>query len=57
MFGDLFDVIVTAPGHADILKTYPVVIAAGKVSLSEEWGQALRGMLMAAGRWSRARHA
>ena len=49
MFGDLFDVIVTAPGHADILKTYPVVIAAGEVPLSEEWGKALRAYVEGGG--------
>jgi len=42
MFGDIFDVIVTAPKHAGILATYPVVIAAGEISLTEEWGRALR---------------
>jgi hypothetical protein len=42
IFGDIFDVIVTAPNHTDIAKTYPVLIAAGDVPLSLEWGQALK---------------
>ncbi|HWE01336.1 MAG TPA: hypothetical protein VG326_02925 [Tepidisphaeraceae bacterium] len=41
IFGDIFDVIVTSPGHTDIAKTYPVLIAAGDVPLTAEWGQAL----------------
>ncbi|HZK79413.1 MAG TPA: hypothetical protein VFC46_00055, partial [Humisphaera sp.] len=42
IFGDIFDVIVTAPKHTDIAKAYPVLIAAGDVPLSVEWGQALK---------------
>ncbi len=42
VFGDIFDVIVTSPKRTSILSTYPVVIAAGEVSISEEWGAALR---------------
>lgn len=42
IFGDIFDVIVNAPKRADILATYPVVIAAGEVELTAEWGRALR---------------
>ncbi|HEV8605030.1 MAG TPA: hypothetical protein VGQ99_06670 [Tepidisphaeraceae bacterium] len=41
IFGDIFDVIVTAKGRAGILAAYPVVILAGEVTLSEEWGKAL----------------
>ncbi|HWB03305.1 MAG TPA: hypothetical protein VG796_09795 [Verrucomicrobiales bacterium] len=41
IFGDIFDVIVTAPGHAAILPSYRVVIMAGEVTLSAEWGRAL----------------
>jgi hypothetical protein len=41
IFGDIFDVIVTAKGRTGILSTYPVVILAGEVTLSEEWGKAL----------------
>lgn len=41
VFGDIFDVIVAAPAHARIAKTYPVLIAAGEVPLSDEWGRAL----------------
>ncbi len=42
IFGDLFDVIVTAPGRTGILNAYPVVIAAGEVTLDGEWAEALR---------------
>ncbi|HZT43210.1 MAG TPA: hypothetical protein VFA07_13655 [Chthonomonadaceae bacterium] len=42
IFGDIFDVLVTAPGHAEIVSSYPVIIAAGEIALSEEWGRALR---------------
>ena len=49
IFGDIFDVIVTAPKHADILKTYPVVIAAGDVPLTAEWGTALNDYMEAGG--------
>ncbi len=42
VFGDMFDVIVNAPKHTEIAQTYPVLIAAGEVSVSEEWGRALR---------------
>ena len=41
IFGDVFDVIVTAPKRTQILATYPVVIAAGEVPLTTEWGKAL----------------
>ena len=41
IFGDLFDVIVNAPKRTAILATYPVVIAAGEVTLTTEWGKAL----------------
>lgn len=42
--GDVFDVLVAsgAPGATDILKTYRAVIVSGEVSLSAEWGAALR---------------
>ena len=42
IFGDIFDVIVTAPKRTEILATYPVVIAAGEIFLTVEWGQTLR---------------
>ncbi len=42
IFGDLFDVIVTAPGRTAILDSYPVVIAAGEIVLDKEWSAALR---------------
>jgi len=41
MFGDIFDVIVNAPGRTAILSSYPVVIVAGEVPISAEWGKAL----------------
>jgi hypothetical protein len=49
VFGDIFDVIVTAPGKTQTLSTYPVVIAAGEVPISEEWGNALAGYVEAGG--------
>lgn len=42
VFGDIFDVIVTAPKRAAILPTYPVVICAGEINITAEWGRALR---------------
>jgi hypothetical protein len=42
VFGDVFDVIVNAPKRTAILHTYPVVIAAGELDLTPEWGRALR---------------
>jgi hypothetical protein len=41
LFGDLFDVLTTAPGRTSILGDYSVVIAAGEVRISDEWGRAL----------------
>jgi hypothetical protein len=41
VFGDVFDVLVTAPKRTSILDHYPVVILNGEVNLSEEWGQKL----------------
>jgi len=42
IFGDIFDVIVTTPKRTAIASTYPVLIAAGEVPVSQEWGAALR---------------
>ncbi len=42
VFGDIFDVIVTAPKRGSIVATYPVTIASGEIHLSEEWGQTLQ---------------
>jgi hypothetical protein len=42
VFGGIFDVLVTAPRRTAILKTYPVVICAGELNVSLEWGKALR---------------
>ena len=44
-FGDIFDVIVTAPGKTSIAKDYPVLIAAGHIVLTAEWGDALRAYI------------
>lgn len=41
IFGDIFDVIVNAPGRTAILAAYPVIIVAGEVAISAEWGKAL----------------
>ena len=41
IFGDIFDVIVNAEGRTSILSTYPVIIVAGEVYLTSEWGRAL----------------
>jgi len=49
IFGDIFDVIVTAPQHSAIASTYSTLIAAGEVSLSVEWGKALRAQVQAGG--------
>jgi len=45
VFGDVFDVLVTAPKRTDIIDNYPVVILNGEVSLTEEWGKKLAGYL------------
>ena len=42
IFGDIFDVVVNAPKRSAILGTYPVVIAAGEVEVTREYGEALR---------------
>ena len=49
IFGDIFDVIVTAPNHTQIARTYPVLIADGEVPLSQEWGRALRDYIESGG--------
>jgi len=49
IFGDIFDVIVAAPGRTGIARTYPVLIAAGEVPLSEEWGKALHDYVQSGG--------
>ncbi len=41
IFGDIFDVIVTAPRKTEIAATYPLLVAAGEVNVSEEWGKSL----------------
>lgn len=49
IFGDIFDVIVTAPGRTQALDDYPVVVAAGEVPLDKEWGDALLRYVQAGG--------
>lgn len=49
IFGDIFDVIVTAPKHTQIASTYPVLIAAGNVTVSREWGEALKRYIESGG--------
>jgi hypothetical protein len=49
IFGDIFDVIVNAPDRSAIAKTYPVLIAAGEVPLTKQWGAALRDYMEAGG--------
>ncbi|MBM3876060.1 MAG: hypothetical protein FJ386_04980 [Verrucomicrobia bacterium] len=49
VFGDIFDVIVTAPKRAAILKTYPAVVCAGEITVSLEWGRALRDYVRGGG--------
>ena len=45
VFGDVFDVLVTAPQRTDTIDNYPVVILNGEVGLTEEWGKKLAGYL------------
>jgi hypothetical protein len=49
IFGDIFDVLVTAPGRSTILPAYRVIIAAGDIPLSTEWGRALRSYMETGG--------
>jgi hypothetical protein len=49
IFGDIFDVIVNAPAHAQILSSYPVVIVGGEVAISAEWGKALATYVQSGG--------
>lgn len=49
IFGDIFDVVVNAPRRAGIISTYPVLIAAGEVPISPEWGRALGDYLRGGG--------
>ncbi len=41
IFGDIFDVIVTAKGRTDVLSNYRAVVLAGEVPLNKEWERAL----------------
>jgi hypothetical protein len=45
VFGDILDVLVAEPKHAAPIDAYPVVIAAGEVPLSADWGKQLRAHL------------
>jgi len=49
MFGDIFDVIVTASNRTATVRAYPVLVAAGEVWLTAEWGKALREYMQAGG--------
>jgi hypothetical protein len=42
IFGDIFDVVVNAPNRTAVLNTYPVVIVAGEMEVTLEYGKALR---------------
>lgn len=50
IFGDIFDVIVTAPKATKALSRYPVIICAGEIHLTEEWGRALAEYMKVGGR-------
>jgi len=43
VFGDVFDVLVTAPGRTDLIDHYPVVVLNGQIDLTEAWGNKLAG--------------
>ncbi len=49
VFGNVFDVLVTAPGKAGVLDSYPVVVLNGEVSLSAQWGKELAAYVRAGG--------
>jgi hypothetical protein len=50
IFGDIFDVIVTAPKGTKALSNYQVVVCAGEITLTDEWGHALADYVKAGGR-------
>ncbi len=49
VFGDVFDVLVTAPSRRDVVANYPVVVLGGEVELSAEWGRTLAGYVEGGG--------
>jgi len=49
VFGDIFDVLVTAPSGMGVLDTYPVVVLNGEVTLSAAWGEKLAAYMAAGG--------
>ena len=49
IFGDLFDVVVNAPKRTDILSTYPVLVTAGEIEITKEYGAALRDYMRRGG--------
>ncbi len=48
-FGDIFDVLVTAPTRMDVIDAYPVVVLNGEVSLSAAWGKKLADYVLGGG--------
>jgi hypothetical protein len=49
IFGDVFDVIVTASGKSQTLATYPVTFVGGEVALSEAWADVLLNYIQGGG--------
>ena len=49
IFGDIFDVIVTAPGKSQTLSTYPVTFVGGEVALSKAWADAIMDYMQKGG--------
>jgi len=49
VFGNVFDVLVTSPTRRDAVDQYPVVVLAGEVTLSAEWGKKLAAYVDAGG--------
>lgn len=41
VFGNVFDVLVTAPTRRDIVSAYPVLVISGEVTVSAEWSATL----------------
>jgi len=49
VFGNVFDVLVTSPTKRDAVDLYPVVVLAGEVTLTVEWGKKLAAYVDAGG--------
>jgi hypothetical protein len=49
VFGDVFDVLVTSPGKADVLDGYAAVVLNGEVTVTAAWGKQLASYLDAGG--------